>query len=483
MEGGPTNVPAAGSASGGAGGSSSAPAAGAAIFPADNFFGQKGVDRTWTDSYTLNFNPSTAINDHLITFEVPRLASPNFMNVGEMVVQLSVKLVDKEGKKPEDNSKVAPVCLFGSSLFRTMRLFANEVQISSCEGMYPLRCYVDSVLNETLASKHGAAQLFGGYYDTAQSFQKTSKANTGFTSRRLLLASASQPTPGTIVYKYHDSAVPIYAKLLTDMTATSLPLLHGVSVRVELAVNEPSYYMVCGDNDKDTKAYKLKVEQATLLVPVKTMQPSLALDLERRLDHAPLHYSMRRVEIKRINIAPGLASYTTDSLTQSSLNPQRILLFFIPTKYSQGGYGANPFEFCNEFKKEDDTMVKLTKVNLSINGAPLENYEANTHDKLVVSGFHMLYKNLGLLTNKSDSACALDLVAFNKGYSMFLFDTTKTGRAYNTGAEQPSKTGSLRLEVGFSDVLPGAVELMVFSEYHSSMDITKNRSVSYNYVA
>ena len=446
------------------------------VNPADNFFSAKGTDYTWTDSFTLNFNPSSTINDHLLSFEIPRMASPNFVFLKDMVLQLSLKLVDKDDAKPADDAKVAPINLFPSALFRTARLFLNEVLVSSCEGNYPLRCYTDFVTNTNFNGRAGGAQTYGFYADAGQTFQDNA-ANTGFIQRRLLFGQYKKVGQSK-TFIYDGETVPIFSKLITDMSSCNLPLLPDVGVRLELAINEPSYYIQVLDSDPSAKKYKLKIDQANLLVPVKTMASSMALELEKRMVQGPLHYPLTRVEVKKLNIAPGLASYSTDALTQSSINPQRVLLALIPTSVSTGGYGKNPLEFCCTFKKTSGDPVEITRASLSINGSPLEHYDANTHNKLITSTFNMFYKNLG-----GDAACQVSLKDFANGYTMFLWDTTKANRAYNIGARQPVKNGGMRLELTFSETLPEAVDAMIFSEYHASVDINKNRAVAYNYIS
>ncbi len=55
--------------------------------------------------------------------------------------------------------------------------------------------------------------------------------------------------------------------------------------------------MMCQDADSAAKAYRFEVVSATLLLPVKTLQSALAIDLEKRLLETPITY---RWEAKNI---------------------------------------------------------------------------------------------------------------------------------------------------------------------------------------
>ena len=274
--------------------------------------------------------------------------------------------------------------------------------------------------------------------------------------------------------------MPIYSKIFTDFSSCPLPLISGVSVRLELQLNDPSFYLFCKDADASTKKYKFSVAGATLVVPIKTLSSGLAIDLEKRLHETPITYHLERVEVKRISIPASLQSITSDSLMNSSVNPDRILIMPIASKIYDGGYGTNPLESASEFKKEDGSLVKMIKATLSLNGISLEQDPATNPDQFNMTAFKMLYKNLGQLLK--EGGCAIELDLFKGGCFFLLWDLTASGRAYETRARQPPKDGALRLEVEFDKVLPYAVDLFVMSIFHSSASIDKNRNVTFNFV-
>ncbi len=280
--------------------------------------------------------------------------------------------------------------------------------------------------------------------------------------------------------KYHGKPVSIYSKVFTDFSSCQLPLISGVACRLEMQLNDPSFYMFTKDADASTKKYKLELVGATLICPIKTLNSGLAIDLEKRLHDSPITYHLERVEVKRISIPASLQSVTSDSLMTSSINPDRVLILPISSKIYDGGYGTNPFECCSEFKKADGSKVHMTKATLSLNGISLEQDPAADPDQFVMAAYKMLYKNLGQLMRPV--GCAIELAMFKGGSFFLLWDLTASGRAAETGARHPPKDGALRLEVEFDNVLPYAVDLWVLSIFHSSASIDKNRNVTFNFV-
>ncbi len=386
--------------------------------------------------------------------------------------------MDKDGNKPSNVAEVAPINLFTSAMFRGCRVFLNEVQCSSSEmGLYPLRCYTNVLMNCGFSSKLSQMQMYGYYEDRPKQFQLADKRSWGFMERKFLFAQMAGD-PQNPHWEYYSKPVPFYCRLLTDFDSCSLPIISDVGVRIELVMNDPAYYMQTKDSDREDKKYRLKVVSATLVAPIKTLSQGLALDLEKRMAEAPLVYPLKRIEEKKMSIAASLQTYTSDNLCNTSVNPERLLVLMVPSKYWEPNYEANPFELMCKFEDSQGADIRLTRSILTINGTPLEQDPANSHDQLVLRAYRALYKNLGWSED-----CFISYTNFVNGFFMQLYDLTQSGRAYDSGARQPVKQGNLRLELDFEEPLPYAITLVVLAEMNASVEINKNRGITYNYVA
>ena len=103
----------------------------AMISSIDNFFAERAVDYTFTNSYDLEIAPTSNITDTKVTFTIGPLAGPNVYYLNEALLRLKVQIRDKDGKIPEKGRKVAPINLFSSCMFKQCRIFLNEIEIRS----------------------------------------------------------------------------------------------------------------------------------------------------------------------------------------------------------------------------------------------------------------------------------------------------------------------------------------------------------------
>ena len=95
----------------------------------DNFYAPRPVDYTYTNSYDLQLSPTSAITDTKINFTIPQLASPNVFFLSDLLLRLSLKIVDKDEKIPEAGREIAPINLFTAQLFSQCRIFLNEIEV------------------------------------------------------------------------------------------------------------------------------------------------------------------------------------------------------------------------------------------------------------------------------------------------------------------------------------------------------------------
>ena len=200
-------------------------------------------------------------------------------------------------------------------------------------------------------------------------------------------------------------------------------MVSGVAARLEIVFQDPVFYMQCfndGALSGETMKYYLKIESASLICPVKTLNASLALDLEKKLQAAPLEFPLERYEIKKMTIPSGLQSCTMDALTQSSINPDSLLLLFVPEDTWQGNWKTTPierlplvtdkdgFDIHGKALKDDGKTAKLNRVLLTLNGNSVQQLSGDsTHETLMKHAFYNLYRNLGDLYQALPTTCIL----------------------------------------------------------------------------
>lgn len=209
----------------------------------DNFFAHLGTDHTYVNSYTLTFSPTSSLDGHRLTYEIPKMAVGNCLFLSDLMIAMNLRLVDFEGKKPPDGATVAPVNAFPMTMIRQARLFLNDVEVSSSDhGAYAWRAYTSLTLNYGLQERHGWLEMLGYYADSEGAFQETDLMGGGFYHRADLFSTADDEGKNRV---YFDHPTPMYSKVFTDFVGCDLPLVSGVAARLEFSLHEPSFYMQC----------------------------------------------------------------------------------------------------------------------------------------------------------------------------------------------------------------------------------------------
>ncbi len=279
-----------------------------------------------------------------------------------------------------------------------------------------MRAYTNLLLNYGLSERQGWLEMFGFFMDKADGFQVTDTFSGGFFHRANLFSTADGKGENR---KYHGKPVFVYSRIFSNFASNPLPLISGVAVRLELSLNPASFYIFTNDSDSAEKQYRLELSDATLLVPVKTLNSGLALSLEKRLQETPITYGLVREEIKKVSIAASLQSYTSDSITQSSVLPDLVLILPIANKIYEGGYGTNPLVCRPSFTYSDGSSTCMDTTTLSVNGTALEQDPVSTPEQLVLVGYKMLHKNLGQLLKAY--SCSLEYDVYKKGCFFLLW--------------------------------------------------------------
>ena len=471
------------------------------VSSSQGLFASVRKDGTWTKCWNYVCEPSEAITQSRLVFNVPRLDSDNFCFLQDMRLFLNVKLQDKDGNAVDKNESFAPICDFGNALFSSVKLFLNETQVSSGNnGLYHYQSYIRNLTNNSSDRKKGILQAQGYYEDSAgktgNGWRKMIEDHDqGWFRRRGLFGVFRQSggSEGTDIFIYDGRSADVVSDLCTDFKAQNAPLLNGVAIRLELLRNAPGF---CIQSNYDKKAeglnkgIRLVIERATLVVPVRTMAPSLSANLEKLLSQKPQEYHTMRTDIRKITLAKGQSDFTIDNLKQSAISPDRLMVAIIAGQFCNDPYGVSPFYFTNyvpggmeaDGKDAEADRAYLTSMRLLLNNESLENVDmSEDSSRLALRQFLLLYESLGY--NNSETACEIDLKSFPEGFFLVLYDLTASKRAALSGpVRQEARQGALKLQLHFSKALPQTSYLLVLGEYHTKVVIDKNRNVSYRFL-
>ena len=242
------------------------------------------------------------------------------------------------------------------------------------------------------------------------------------------------------------------------------------------------------EEDFETKKYRIDIVEAELQIPVRTMQASLDLKLEQLLAKSPMVYRTVRMDMMKVDIPLGATGYTNTSLKSATLCPDRMFFAFVPEYQMSGKTGCNSYRFSAVISKEnaamdDEDNASLIDMKLYINSELLESYDTNTRADTLKRKYLELNNSLGN-TRLSDSSVSFGIPDYANLKFVVGYDLTVSKNAALLGPDVRgvNKDGAMKLDLKFDKPIPAKVWLLVFSEYHSKVEIDKNRNVSYFYI-
>ena len=136
----------------------------------------------------------------------------------------------------------------------------------------------------------------------------------------------------------------------------------------------------------------------------------------------------------------------------------------------EGAYNLNPFNFSHN---------NLKYCNLVVGGRsiPQKPLESNFTDNLTLRNYFNLLESTGKAFN--NGGLDISRSEYNDGYTLLAFDLTPD--LDETGCYHVVKRGNIRLELKFGQGLPAPVNVVIYSEFDSSIQIDKNRAIFTNF--
>lgn len=462
----------------------------------DTIFRKRGVDVTWTDSWTQTLQPAYAIDSQRICFKIPDFGGTNMIDFRNAHLRLNVFLCDKNGNAPENDTAVAPINSFGHALFSGVKVTLNSQVVSTGgSGLYPYHCHIKNMLNNGPSKQKTTLNMAGFASDELGDFISGQvEDGSGFQRRRNMFGSYINPlsSESTFAFRQRDRPTEIICSIDSDLSGLTQPIVSNVGCTIELTRNPASFYMMCLQDEatiKDfkEKGYRLDVVSALLVVEVNTANVSLGAEIEDDLAKKAMEYNIIRTDMRRIAIPQGETTFVTSNIKQSSTSPDRIFFVIVPDWRITGTSGENPLRFSNFLETNEanklDTRATLTNMRLSVNNTSLEMVDqSHTSQGLVGRKLFELIKYLGYL-HAYETPC-LPPELYSTGKFVFCYDFLHSKNASLLGPDirGVARQGAVTLELNFDVAVPCHSWLLVFSEYHAGFLIDKSRSVTYQYL-
>ena len=410
--------------------------------------------------YTPYYPVSTISANGPIEFNVPA-SDEEYTSLSdtELFVRAKVVKLDAENKVKvlDTDEPVGPVNLFLHSLFTQVDVTLNDRLITPSTSTYAYESLIQTLV--TYGSDAKKSQLTSAlfYPDTPGKFEQVNPVEEDKTANLGLKARYE--------FTKESATIDMMGGLHCDIFHQPKDLLTGVKIRVRLNRSKPEFCLLSTKNDVK---YRIVIEEAILYIKRTTVSPAVLLAHAKVLKDHNAKYALRRVECKVESISKNKMRCNPDNIFLGHV-PRRIVIGMVAEAAFSGAYGKNPFNFQH---------FNATKVGVFVNGAPVggRTFETDFTNNQYVEAYLSLFSGSGKLYR--DEGNMIERTAFPKGNALFMFDLTPF-----PGDEDMNliKHGNVRLEIQFSEPLPESINVIIFSESDTILEIDRSRNIIYDY--
>ena len=292
------------------------------------------------------------------------------------------------------------------------------------------------------------------YKDTAGKmesldFDDEKNRNSGLYSRRDIIGASKE--------------INLIGRLNADFFLQNRYLLDNTDLTIKISRSKCSLFYI-GDGD-----YKLKILSATLYVRKVVINPEIRLAHAFCLEKGTAKYPFTRVDMKPISVSSGSTEMFKENLCTGAI-PSRIIFGMVESEAYNGANKKNPYNFQH---------FNLSTVQFQLDGSdiPYKPFK-NDFKKGNYCGAYFSHF-LGINKFISDAGSVVDYNDFANGFAIFAFDLTAD--LCNDDHFNLIKTGSLRMQLNFSEPLEKNIIVVVYLEYQNLIEINKNRQVLFDY--
>ena len=418
---------------------------------------QMAVDQGfWVDN-----RPISGVSQNSLEFQI--VGTDKYLDLSKTILLLSLKITKANGDDLGDGEKVAPGNNFLHTLYKQVDLFLNGIQVSQSSGTYSYKSLIETILNYGSDAKHSLLTGSLYYKDTAGAMDVTDPTTAG----------TNDGLKKRYKFTKKSHTVDLFGILHCDMMFSERLLLNNVDVTIKLIPNSSAFCLLSGEASPD---YKISIQSAVLKVQTVKISPSLQLlhlkELEKGIN---AKYPIRRIDCRTYTIPRGNPSLHKDDLFNGQ-RPQRIVLGMVDSGAFNGSYTKNPYNF---------KLYGATSIKLNVNGEmtpfqPLNLKLTDTSKTNFMEAYQTLFSGTGRLY--ADSGVDISRSDYNQGYGLIVFDLTPDLCSSSDHFNQKQK-GNVSLDIQFSTGLANAINLIVFGEFESIVEIDFARHVTFDYSA
>jgi hypothetical protein len=406
-------------------------------------------------SPTGAINPDAAAPLNTIEFNIPG-AADLYRDLNNSYLMMKLKLVVAAGTDVAADVKAAPTNLPLHSMFSNVSVTLCGKEISEKDSLYPYRAYLETLLTYEKGVLDTRCVAEGWAKDDADQMDNLTLAvaggvapNSGFVARQKLVASSRV---FTLVGRPH-----------VDLFHQSLDIPPNCPITIKFTPSPRAFSLMEANNGTD----KFLLMEAKLFVRTKKASPELVLAHKETLQKSNMRFPMNRVTVTKHGVAAGFKSVSVPLNFPSKL-PKRMFIGLVANTACTGTLAENPFNF---------KPFGVENISITVNGVQIPAPGLQTD--FATKDYWRAYVNTlaSLELDNGNRAITLTGSDFASGFTVFGFKIAPgpvDGVIFNAA----NNTGSIVVNATFSAALTANVDMIVYAETPSTIEIDKLSSVT-----
>ena len=415
-------------------------------------FDEQDVQMDIVGNVVTEFHPSNTISPNApIEFHI-RGTTDDYLDLGDLRLLLQLEIIKTDGKKWDADDSVNFINQPISSVFQDVYLKIGNTQVEGGQHAYPYNGYLSSLLQFHPSAKKTHMQSWGWNEDTPGKFDDVAN-NEGIQFRK-------KETEKGKVWE-------IMGPLFLDMTRQPRYLIPQTDVQLKFLPAKSEFVLQA----LGTKtAYDYNIKKCVLYARRIHVMDSVVSGHNKGLEKYNAKYPLNHIDITTFSITKGMSTCIKDRLFTSQV-PKMVVVGLLEHDAFNGNIKKSPFNFQH---------FNLNNIALFRDGemVPAQRFTPNYANDFFMCAYNNTMDTLNYFN--TDDSNGMTIEHFLKGYNLYAFDLTPDST--NQGPHRHLiKSGSLRLELGFSAPLAGPITVMMFAVIDAKLEVTKLRDLIMSY--
>lgn len=421
-----------------------------------DYFTSIPVQAAITEEYEVAISPDASIDGRTnIEFEIA--GEPNvYRDLSNSYLAVQCKVTQAENVKLAASTAVSPVNLLLHAMFSSMSIQLCGQNITPNDSNYPYRAFIETLLtyNDDVLRTRG--KLAGWVFD-----------GDAAAMDRLTLTTVDNVAPNAAFVERNkpfaeSRSVTLVGRPHADLFHQNLDIPPDCSVKITFARSENGFALMAA---KDS-TYMLTIENARLFVRSKKVSPDLIVAHRAMLAKSNFRFPHTAVAVRKYLAPSDVSEHMITDIFKDRL-PKRIIVGLVSHARTGNGYQLNPFKFEN---------FGLSTIGLTVGGRAIPrealqmNYTTGNYSRAYLSMLSALGLDIG------NRAISLTPELWASAYNLYAFKVAP-GPIDDGPTINSDLRANVNLKLVFSSALTQAVDVIVYSETTSLLEITNLNTV------